>query len=236
MTAPITSSVFQMDLASPFRERWGGRTVNDGDVRDIRGFRIDVAGQPTRGQESYRSTVTGGSRTTLYDPARPPHTPPQLDASLPSSSLLVLQDKSHEQFKAALEADASNAASSDHNPYAFSMPEWVEIQRHEETHPEQITAVGYFVGGIDLASQKAFASAQVDRLKALAKIERDLGAEYGEPVKLAWDGTSGEYMMLRPGQAGYDNVRSVNDLVSRLPKDLGTLGLFSPDEIDRMTA
>ncbi|MFJ6024465.1 hypothetical protein ACIQC9_07715 [Brevundimonas sp. NPDC092305] len=239
MPAPITSSVYQADYSSPFRERWAGRTVNDGDVRDIRGFHIDVSGQSTRGEKTYRSTVTGGSGTTLYDPEHPPHAPRPLDTGLPSSSLLILQDNFNDRFQAAQQADAAGVLSPKQNPYAVSMPAWVDIQQREETRPEQITSVGYFNGVediTDLDSQKAFTSTQVERLKALAKIERDLGSEYGEPVKLAWDGAAGEYMMLRPGQAGYDEVLSVNDLVRNLGKDLGRLGLFNPDEIARLIA
>ena len=238
MAPPITSSVYQMDFANPFRDRWAGRTVNDGDVRNIGGFQIDVAGKPTRGQESYTSAVTPGAGTTLYDPDRPPHAPPPLDAGLPSSSLVVLQGDFREQFRTAKEADAANALSPEQNPFAVSMPSHVVIQHFEDTRPEQITSVGYFGEGVGMgaASQKGFVMGQVDRLKALAKIERDLSAEYGEPVKLAWDSVSGEYMMLRQGQAGYSDILSVNDLVRRLPRDLKDLGLFNINEIDRLTA
>ncbi|RZJ46064.1 MAG: hypothetical protein EON87_06030 [Brevundimonas sp.] len=226
-----------MDLAGLFRDRWAERMTNDGDVRNIGGFEIDVAGKATRGQEPYTSAVTPGSGTTLYDPARPPHAPPPLDAGLPQASLFVLQDDLREQYRAAKEADATNTVSPDQNPYGVMMPSHVVVQHYEETRPEQITTVGYFGEGVGpgAAGQKAYTMEQVDKLKALAKIERDLSAEYGEPVKLAWDGASGEYMMLREGQAGYNHVRSVNELVRNLPKDLKELNLFTFDEIARMT-
>lgn len=238
MTAPITGSGFQMDLAGLFRTRWAGRMTNEGEVRNIGGFQIDVAGQATRGQESYTSAVTPGSGTTLYDPERLPHAPPPLDAGLPQASLFVLQDNLREQYRAAKEADATNVVSPDQNPYGVMMPSHVVVNHYEETRPEQISTVGYFGEGVGFGAeaQRTHTVDQVKKLKALAKIERDLSAEFGEPVKLAWDGASGEYMMLREGQAGYNDVRSVNDLVRNLSKDLKNLNLFTFDEIQRMTA
>lgn len=239
MTAPITSSTYQMDLSALFRDRWAGRTVNAGEVRDVGGFQIDVAGQAARGQETYRSNVTAGRATRLYDPeSPPPHASSALSGGLPTSSLLVLQGDSAGTFKAPAQTDTQLTLPPDQNPYAVSLPAWVDIQHTEDSRPSQITSVSYFGEGVGPGadSQKAFTLNQVDRLKALAKIERDLSAEYGEPVKLAWDGVAGEYMMLREGQLGYNDVLGANDLLRRLPKDLKELHLFSMDEIDRMTA
>lgn len=224
MPAPITSSVYQADFFNDlFRQRWGANTVNDGDVRDVLGFKIDVTGTVARGERITRSVVTPGPGSTTYDPATRPHTPP--DSSLPSSSLIALQggalDRS--QIEEAMNRPPSDLAE---NPYAVSLPAYVDVIQSEAGRIDSVTSVGYSAidGPFSRQAEMDFTRGQIDRLQALAKIERDLSHEYGEPVKLAWDGVAQEYLMLRPGQDGYDRVTSVNDMVAHLPRDLKGMG------------
>jgi len=224
MTAPITSSTYQIDFAQTFRQRWADRLANDGDVRNIDGFNIDVTGKAARGQQTHRSAVTPGAGTRTYDPGTAsPSSPP--DTGLPVSTLVTLPGNLQSLLKSAGEDGGSQAVAGE-NPYAVSMPAWVDIQHTEEGRPEQITTVGYYDGveGGDAKAAMATDSAQVDRLRALADIETRLRSEFGQQVKLAWDGGAGEYLVLRPGQDGYDRIMGANTLVNRLPRDLEMMG------------
>jgi len=220
MTAPITSSAYQTSFADLFRQRWAGRLVNDGDVRHIGGFDIDVTGKAARGQETYRASITPAPGTRTYDPDQALPTRPA-STGLPASTLVTLPADLQKVLKTP--ADASQTVT-DENPYAVSMPAWVDIVHTEEGRPEQITTVGYYNEIGDAKDAAAFDKSQVDRLRALADIETRLRSEFGQPVKLAWDSGAGEYLMLRPGQDGYDRVMGANDLVKRLPKDLKLTG------------
>lgn len=236
MTAPIISSVYQMDFAALFRDRWAGRLANQGDVRDVGGFAIDVSGQVSRGQETTRSAFTPGSGSTVYDPSTPPHAPQAVGGGLSTSNLLILQGIPTDQLQASMAAPAA-ASVIGANPYAVAIPASVDVVHREDAPIQQVTTVGYFPGDApDKGTQRDLTIAQVERLRALADIERDLSAEFGQPVKLAWDGGAGEYLMLRKGDAGYDDFRSVADLVRTLPHDLKRMSLFTADEIDRLTA
>jgi len=222
MTAPITSSTYQLDFAQAFRKRWADRLVNDGDVRSIGGFDIDVTGKTARGEKTQRSYITPAPGIKTYDPdTAAPATP--ADSSLPASTLVSFPGDVQSLMKSAAEPDKNRFAPGE-NPYVMSMPAWVDIKNTEVGRPEQITTVGYYREGGDARAAMATDSAQVDRLRALADIETRLRSEFGQPVKLAWDGGAGEYLMLRPGQDGYDRIMGANDLVERLPKDLGMIG------------
>ena len=223
MTAPVTSSSYQIDFAETFRQRWTGRLSNNGDVRNIDGFDIDVTGSAARGQEAVRSAITPGANTRTYDPEKPPVAPPSLDSGLPVSTLITLQEYLQERLKTARDPGFGQTDSGD-SPYTVSMPAWVDIQHTEEGRPEQITTVGYYSEAGDAEAAMAIDSAQVDRLRALADIETRLRSEFGQQVKLAWDGGAGEYLMLKPGQDGYDRIMGANTLVKRLPRDLEMIG------------
>lgn len=234
MPAPITSSVFQSNFFSDlFRQRWGSNIVNEGDVRDIDGFRVDVSGQASRGETTTRSAFTAGSGARYA--TEPAHTPP-VDPALPSSSLLTLQGEFPDQAY-HLDTLMRPEGVDQNNPCVVMIPAHVDVVHSEEAAPDQVSSVGYYSGegAFSRTAETDFTRGQIERLQALARIERDLGAEYGEPVKLAWDGVAREYLMLRPGQPGYDRIASVNDLVGRLPRDLQLMG-YSEGMVRDLTA
>jgi hypothetical protein len=74
------------------------------------------------------------------------------------------------------------------------------------------------------SSSPARASREVANSGELAKIEKQLSAEHGVDVKIAFDPLAGEYMMLRPGQPGYDQVKSAQDVFADVVRDLPRMG------------
>lgn len=227
MIAAMNSSAWLTGLAAPMSAAGSGRIVNPGEVRQIGRFAIDVAGAPASREASTRTSVVAGPATTLE---RLPHASPASSVALPTSSLMILQGDSALTYKAM----AKDAAPS--HAWAATLPSEVEVAHRPPSQIRQVDGVGYFPEVGDKASQRAFTVGRVDELKALARIEADLATEFGEPVKLAWDDLSGEHIMLRPGDAGYDRVAGTRDLLGRLDRDLKTLQLFTPDEIERLTA
>lgn len=221
MPPPVTNSSFQPDLSALFRQRWGDRLVNTGEVRDIGGFNIDVTGTAARGQETYRSQITPGTGGKTYDPDQVGAFTP--DGRLPASNLVTFPNNLRDVLESAqASADAGAQGVVGDNPYAVTLPAWVDIDHSEEGRPEQISTVRYLAKTGDAAQDMNIA--QIDRLRALADVETQLRGEFGQAVKLAWDGGSDEYLMLRPGQDGYDRVTGANDLVDRLPRSLEMLG------------
>ncbi|MBO9501762.1 hypothetical protein [Brevundimonas sp. A19_0] len=229
MIAAMNSSAWLTGLAAPMPAAASGRITSAGDGRQVAPHAIDGSRGPASRGASTRSAVVAGPSTTLVQ-ERPPHASPATSVAIPTSSLMILQGESSTPFRALVNGVASAEA------YAVTLPAEVEVVHRPAAQIRQVTGVGYFTEVGDTASQRASTVARVDELKALARIETDLAAGFGEPVKLAWDDVAGEHVILRPGDEGYDRVMGARDLLGRLGRDLKTLQLFTPEEIERLSA
>lgn len=204
MTAFPTTQVGIADttgLADLFRKR-PGRIVNDGDVRNVNGFNIDVTGANTRRENRTVTAIEPGKgvRTFKPEPASAMFAPPTLAASLATQDIGFSRAQIDEARNRSVEGTAFEGV---------AIADSVEII-HTETLPiEQVQGIGYYDREINSREEDiAYLSGHLARSGELAAIERQLGEEFGEPVKLAWDPAGREYLMLRPGQPGYDSVKS----------------------------
>jgi opacity protein-like surface antigen len=76
-----------------------------------------------------------------------------------------------------------------------------------------------------LAAASQAQAAEVARSGELAKVEKQLRAQNnGDDVKIAFDPLANQYMALRPGQPGYDQVKSAEDVFTQVIKDLPKIG------------
>lgn len=224
MVSPISSQVgyaATTGLVDRFRERHAGSIVNAGDVRTMDGVNVDVSGT---------NTVSRKTTTTAFQPGpggrtHRPETPSGMLGLTALSSTLKTQEISltRVDFEKAMSRVPDEA-------YIVSVPETVDIIHTEEVPVEQVASPGYFdrvprSRGEEIAQIEA----QIDRLGRLSDLERELGEEHGAAVKLAWDPVAGEYLMLKPGQAGYDRVRGAQDLLAGVKSDLGKMGYSAGD-------
>lgn len=210
-----------LNFAELFRQRNAGSIRNDGDVREIGGFAIDVTGAVSRARETATTAFQPGpgGRTYKPDAASPLLAPDAL------SSMLKTQDIAFD--RAELEKARNRAVE---EAYVVSVPETVTVVRTEDAPVEQITSLGYFDRPMgSRAEEIAYIGDQIDRLGRLADIERELSAEQGAAVKLAWDPVAEEYLALKPGQAGYDRVKGAQELLAGAGRDLGLMGCSKAD-------
>ncbi|NVJ69493.1 MAG: hypothetical protein HWE08_04020 [Alphaproteobacteria bacterium] len=101
------------------------------------------------------------------------------------------------------------------------------------TDLEQITSLNVGWGFEEDINRVAMESpeARIDRYREklteffeLMEVEKSLKAEYGEDVKLAYDHRGDKLVMVRPGQPGYDEIRTGEEAWERdrdLPHQMG---------------
>jgi|GEM_PF-2340020 len=208
-------------LADRFRQRNAGSIVNAGNVRAMDGFNIDVTGTNTRSQKTTTTAFQPGSGGRTH---KPEATSNMLGITALSSTL-----KTQEISLNRVDIEKAMSRVPD-EAYMVSVPETVDIVHTEEVPVEQINGIGYFDRVPQSRGEEiAQIEQQIDRLGRLADIERELSQEHGAPVKLAWDPVSEEYLMLKPGQAGYDRVRGAQDQLSTVKSDLGKMDHVARD-------
>ena len=224
MVSPISSQIGYAaltGLAEQFRQRHAGSIVNPGDVRTIDGVNVDVSGT---------NTVARTTMTTAFQPGAGGRTHrPETASGLLGPTALSSALKTQEISLSRADFEKARSLVPD-EAYIVSIPETVDIVHSEEVPIEQVASPGYFDRVPRSREEKvAQIEAQIDRLGRLSNIERELGEEHGAAVKLAWDAVSGEYLMLKPGQAGYDRVRGAQDLLAGVKSDLGKMGFSAGD-------
>lgn len=226
MTAFSTTQVGLAEmngLADLFRKR-PGRIVNDGDVRSLNGFNIDVTGSSARRENRTVTAVEAGKgvRTFRPEPASALFAPPTLAASLTTQEIGFSRARMDEVRNQSVAGAAFDG---------IAIADSVEII-HTETLPiEQVQGIGYYDREINSREEDiAYLGGNLARSGEVAAIERRLGEEFGEPVKLAWDAVGQEYLMLRPGQSGYESVQSARKVFETdMNRTLGQMGYTKDD-------
>ena len=213
-TALTTQSSFlaQTGQLAKYRSGLYGTFTNQGDVQNINGFNIDLSG--TSSSLLQTTAFTPGKGVKTYNPAAPAS---GLVAPDTFSTLLQLQNTAAftpDNLKNVMNADAS--------AYIAAVPENITVSYQPAgTEPQSVEGLGYFPGDVfQNGNQIDYMKQQITRTGELAKIEANLQKQYGQDVKIAFDPMGGEYMMLRPGQAGYDSVKSARDVLNQVPDDL----------------
>ncbi len=89
----------------------------------------------------------------------------------------------------------------------------------------RIHSIGDNIHGLSLAQNEAQSSLQkvqqaLERIELL-NVEKALQKEYGSDVKLAYDYDSMAYVMLKPGDGRYDEVKTGKDFLKGLKHDIG---------------
>lgn len=226
MVTPITPRINNpalSHLTDQFRQRHAGDIRNDGDVRDIGGFAVDVAGSNSRSEAKTATAIQPGAGVRTFKPQ-------PVSALLSPASLPVALRTQDIAFSRET-MDAVKGRSVEGTPLeGMAIAESAEVTHTETVAPEAIQGLGYGPANLGRAEEKSLIESQIARLGELAGAERRLRAEYGEDVKLARDPVADEYLMLRPGQEGYDDVRSAQEVFNgAVTHDIGAMGYSLAD-------
>jgi len=114
---------------------------------------------------------------------------------------------------------------------AYGLASMPEVATLTPTAPrfayEEVAALGYVPGGVmgDAASLIAYVREEIANGRAAARLERELSAEAGVAVRLAYDPNTDSAVALYPGDEGYDRVRGAEAAFSRMRWDLERMGL-----------
>lgn len=219
MVKPLTtqsSYLAQTGQMELYRSGRIGRLHNDGDVRQINGFAIDVTGSTSKVVMPTAFTPGVGIQTVKAG------TPPSLLASSTLAAAIQLQglpDISEAQKEAVKAGDGS--------AYVTSIGEVKEMYfTPVGAESQAVEGLGFLPGHVlhDRGAKIEYVKSQIARAGELARIEKQMSAEHGVDVKLAFDPMAGEYVMLRPGQPGYDQVKSAQDVFDRMVLDARRMG------------
>lgn len=223
LTTQTSSVAAMLGRVDQFAQRPGGSIINEGDVRHINGFAIDVSGTNTRWEKTTEGSVQPGKGVRTFTP----ETAAALLAPDALSSSLMTQDVafSRDQLAAVRERGVEGTVLE-----GMAIAATATVIHTESVPIEQIQGLGFYDRAVtSRADDIDYIGRQLARSGELAEIERRLAREYGEDVRIAWDPVSQEYLMLRPGQAGYDQVRSAREVfaddVNRTLRQMG----YSPE-------
>lgn len=225
MVSPLTSQTgyaAMSGLLDSLRAQRGATLRNPGDVREIGGFRIDVSGESARTETVTTSAVEPGKGVRTFKPEAMQGV--LNDAT--TSSLIQLQAVgwSVEEIAAIRERSVEGT------PFeGMAIAETATITQTQTAPVEQVQGIGFFPGIMSRAEEIAYMKQQIARAGELAGIEKQLSAEHGAPVKLAWDPLGEDYVALKPGDAGYDRVKSAQDVLAATRRDLGLMGYGARD-------
>jgi hypothetical protein len=210
-----TSLLAQSGQLNFYRSGAAGVIRNDGDVRRINGFAIDVAGSMSKVVTS--QAFTPGPGVTAVKPQASPN------RLAPSTMAASIQLQGVPTFGKA-EMDAVKAGSG--SAYVAEVPETVEILfTPVGAEPQQVEGLGFLPGDVFQSDGAIdYVKGQIGRSGELARIEAQLSDEHGVDVKLAFDPLAEEYVMLRPGQPGYDRVTSARDVFAQMAHDATKMG------------
>lgn len=217
MIAPLTSQTPFIAVTGQLDQYLSGRygsLHNAGDVQKINGFSIDTSGE----------TASLVSTSSFAAPGVPTYQPGAQPALLSGDTLgSLLQSQEIPAFDpAALQATRQQ----DTSQYIAGVPATVEVHYTPAgAEPQSVEGLGFIPGDVFLSGNIAeYQKQQVARAGELARTEKDLRQQYGSDVKLAYDPLGGDYVMLRPGQAGYDRVKSAGEVFAGIPGDLQKIG------------
>lgn len=225
MVSPLTSQTgyaAMSGLLDGLRTQRGATLRNPGDVREIGGFRIDVSGQSARTEKVTATAIEPGKGVRTFKP----EAMQGVLSDATTSSLIQLQagDWSVEAIRAIRERSVEGT------PFeGMAIAESAQVTQTQTAPVEQVQGIGFFPGIMSRAEEIAYMKQQIARAGELAEIETQLSAEHGAPVKLAWDPLGEDYVALKPGDEGYDRVRSAQEVLAGTKRDLGLMGYGTGD-------
>jgi hypothetical protein len=204
-------------LLDHYRSGKAGAVVNDGDVREINGFAIDVTGTSSYLLAPTRFEPGPGIKVVKRD---------EVPSTLAPSTMASLQMLTMEDGDTSWKEAADNPPLD--QPWVTAIGEVTAlIYVPTGTEPQPVDGVGFLPGDVFQKGGSAhldYFKREVARAGELAKIEKQLSADYGVDVKIAFDPLAGEYLMLRPGQPGYDGMKSAQDVFAEVVRDLPKIG------------
>lgn len=188
------------------------------EIVSIKGVSVDISGQGARTVSDQQVTLGKGVSARVYAPPAP------LTSDETTAEMVRLQQVNgldRDAFEAARNATIAGT------PYAgMTMAGQVEVTHQDVGAVQSAPGLGFIPGNVFLGGDiEAYFGEQIDQAGALSEVEQTLRDQYGQDVKLAQDTTSGDYVMLRPGQAGYDDVRSASDVFAGMPLDLRNMDI-----------
>lgn len=223
MISPYTNQfgyAFLTGLDQRFRSGSEGTLRNEGDVRNINGFAVDVTGQNTKAESRTTQAIQPGKgvKTVKPDTAASLLDPSTLAASVALQTTGVTY--SQNELRAVMDRSVAGTMFD-----GMAIAESVEITRTQELAPEQVSGVGFLPYKMGRTEEIAHVEREIARAAELADIERKLSDEFKTRIKMAYDTVSGEYLALRPGQNGYDRVMSAQELLDvTVNRDIQKMG------------
>jgi hypothetical protein len=217
-----------------YRSGAQGQIHNGGDVSQINGFSIDVSGSASSLVSTNEFTPGLGNKTIKAGDVSSLLAPSTLTDAL---KLQEVPKQTHEFTQAEIDA----VKKKDAGIYAVAIPEDVQVTFVPTgAEPHSVELPDYIPGDVfQQGKQLDYIKSEVARDGELAKIEADLRHQYGPDVKLGYDPLGEEYILLRPGQRGYDKIESAEDIFRKIPEELQKLGFgLSPfrDLLDQYKA
>lgn len=219
MANPLISQASYFALfgdLSAYQAKHAGQVQNPGEIRRFGDVAVDISGQAAYSNATTKFEAGPGVRTYR------PETPGALLAPDTLAASVALQTD--------IPADAVERLKAGDLDPAFagmiSVPETVEI-RHTPAAPETVSGPGFIPGDVFAKGRAAEADwfgRQIAGQGQLAQVEAELAKQYGDDIKLAYDPLGEDYLMLRPGQPGYDEVQSARDAFGQTGRDAWKLG------------
>jgi hypothetical protein len=199
-----------------YRSGRAGPVRNDGEMREIDGIAVDITGMSSK--VAVAATFKPADGVQII---RRSEGPPSLLA--PSTMAATIQLQSLPKYSQA-ELDAAKAKGG--GGYVTSVGEVTEMYfTPAGGEPQSVEGLGYLPGDVlQNGGQAEYVKSQVARARGLAEVETKLSEQYGADVKLAYDPMAREYIMLRPGQFGYDRVTSARDVYAQVLQDQSKMG------------
>jgi len=218
MVQPLTrqNSIAAMaGLFGPLPAESARQIRQNGEVRRLEGVMVNLSGETAAAVQRQSIEAGKGVRTFTPEPAAGDRFAPE--------TLSALQQVQGLDPAAFAEARARSVAGTAYDGIAIQ--DRVEVE-WRPTGVEAVEGLGYLPEGVfgNPAAETEYMRAQVDRAGKLADLEDRLSQEHGQPVKLAWDPLAENYVMLRQGQRGYDDVPSARDVLEGMGRDAGKVG------------
>lgn len=198
-----------------YRSGTEGRIRNDGEVARINGFAIDLTGTTSKLVRTVPFAAGAGIDTVAAEQPR------GLLASSTLAASIQLQNVPSFSAEALAAAKARGGAS-----YVAAVPETVEIHFTPiGAEPQPVEGLGFVPGEVLQSGTKVdHVARQIARAGELARIETRLSEEQRADLKIAFDPLAEEYVVLRPGQPGYDRVTSAREVFAEVVRDVPKMG------------
>ena len=151
------------------------------------------------------------------------------------TSALQLADIEPSQFAAFAQARAAGA-------YGLAtMPAVEPLQPTPRPEPlRDVGGLGFIPGEVftseDPVAITDYLRGEVAKVKEAAEREAKISENLGVAVKIAFDPNSGHQTVLKPGEAGYDDVRGARARYALIGYELGNMGQSQADFADLLPA